>query len=58
MCMYEIVTVEQKGTFVRNGERKILGVNGVEIHYFKNIKSGEFDDFKFRDKKLIRGRLL
>lgn len=25
-------------------------VNGVELHYFKNIKSGEFDDFKFRDK--------
>lgn len=51
MCMYESVTVEQKGTFVRNGERKILGVNGVEIHYIKNAKTGEFDDFKFKDKK-------
>ena len=26
-------------------------VNGVEIHYVKNTKTGEFDDFKFRDKK-------
>ncbi|WP_176545918.1 hypothetical protein [Bacillus wiedmannii] len=51
MCMYESVTVEQKGTFVRNGERKILGVNGVEIHYIKNTKTVEFDDFKFKDKK-------
>ncbi|PWN11911.1 hypothetical protein CU072_30225 [Bacillus thuringiensis] len=26
-------------------------VNGVEIHYVKNTKTGEFDDFKFKDKK-------
>ncbi|WP_431154870.1 hypothetical protein [Bacillus mycoides] len=25
-------------------------VNGVEIHYVKNTKTGEFDDFKFKDK--------
>lgn len=31
--MYEIVTVEQKGTFVRNGERKILGVNGQHMNF-------------------------
>jgi hypothetical protein len=24
-------------------------VNGVEIHYLKNIKTGAFDDFKFKD---------
>ncbi|PGQ45479.1 MafB [Bacillus thuringiensis] len=26
-------------------------VNGVEMHYVKNTKTGEFDDFKFNDKK-------
>lgn len=26
-------------------------VNGVEMHYVKNTKTGEFDDFKFKDKK-------
>jgi hypothetical protein len=26
-------------------------VNGVEIHYVKNTKTGEFNDFKFKDKK-------
>ena len=31
--MYESVTVEQKGTFVRNGERKILGVNGQHMNF-------------------------
>ncbi len=32
-CMCEIVTVEQKGTVVRNGERKMLGVNGQHIKF-------------------------
>lgn len=31
--MYEIVTVEKKGIFVRNGERKILGVNGQHMNF-------------------------
>lgn len=31
--MYEIVNVEQKGIFVRNGERKILGVNGQHMNF-------------------------
>ncbi|MCU5684007.1 hypothetical protein OCF64_19465 [Bacillus wiedmannii] len=26
-------------------------VNGVEMHYVKNTKTSEFDDFKFKDKK-------
>lgn len=33
MCMYESVTVEQKGIFVRNGERKILGVTGQHMNF-------------------------
>ena len=33
MCMCEIVTVEQKGTVVRNEERKMLGVNGQHIKF-------------------------
>lgn len=24
-------------------------VNGVEVHYLKNTKTGQFDDFKFID---------
>ncbi|MDI6504833.1 hypothetical protein QL993_08460 [Bacillus wiedmannii] len=31
--MYEIVTLEQKGTVVRNVERKILGVNGQHMNF-------------------------
>lgn len=31
--MYEIVTVEQKGTVVRNVQRKILGVNGQHMNF-------------------------
>ncbi len=26
-------------------------VHDVEIHYAKNTKTGEFEDFKFKDKK-------
>jgi hypothetical protein len=37
MCMHEIVTVEQKGTFVRNEERKTLGVNGQHMNYKSKI---------------------
>ncbi len=29
----------------------VHSVNGVELNYVKNRKTGEFDDSKFRDKK-------
>lgn len=36
----------------QDGWRKMAkNVDGVEIHYLKNIKTGKFDDFKFDDKR-------